>query len=131
LVARQIADAGYIVNLTNDAWFGDSSQPHQHMQMAQMRALETGRYLVRATNTGVTGFVGPDGTLLKQAPLFTTTTLTDRIVPMSGVTPYVWLGDKGLFALLAMLLLFTYGCSYWSAVNPANQAVLSDGNGGA
>ncbi len=108
LVARQVADAGYIVNMTNDAWFGDSSQPHQHMQMAQMRALETGRYLVRATNTGVTGFVGPDGGLRKQAPLFQTTTLTDYIVPMTGRTPYVMLGDKGFFGLLVLLLLATY-----------------------
>ncbi|WP_306790007.1 apolipoprotein N-acyltransferase [Methylomonas fluvii] len=108
LVARQVADAAYIVNMTNDAWFGDSSQPHQHMQMAQMRALETGRYLVRATNTGVTGFVGPDGVLRKQAPLFSTTTLTDYIVPMRGLTPYVILGDKGFFGVLAVLLLVTY-----------------------
>ncbi|MBD9355338.1 apolipoprotein N-acyltransferase [Methylomonas sp. EbA] len=113
LVARQVADAGYIVNMTNDAWFGDSSQPHQHMQMARMRALETGRYLVRVTNTGVTGFVGPDGALRSQAPLFNTTTLTDYIVPMSGLTPYVMLGDKGLFGLLAVLLLLVYAWSRW------------------
>jgi apolipoprotein N-acyltransferase len=50
---------------------------------------------------------------------------------MSGVTPYVRLGDKGVFALLAVLLLVMYGGRYWSAVNPANQAALSDGNGGA
>lgn len=105
LVARQVADAAYIVNVTNDAWFGRSSQPHQHMQMAQMRALETGRYLVRATNTGVTGFIAPDGSISKQAPQFTTTTLTDTIVPMGGITPYARMGDNGVFAGLLLLTM--------------------------
>lgn len=100
LVARQIADAAYIVNLTNDAWFGDSAQPYQHMQMARMRALETGRYLARATNTGATGFVGPDGRLLAAAPAFTATTVTADIVPMRGVTPYARFGDVWLLSAL-------------------------------
>lgn len=100
LVARQVEQAAYLVNVTNDAWFGDSAEPYQHMQMAQMRALETGRYLLRATNTGLTGIVGPDGRLLKQAPLFTTTALTGSITPMSGLTPYARMGDSGVFAIL-------------------------------
>lgn len=104
-VIRQVKDAAYLVNVTNDAWFGQTSEPYQHMQMAQMRALETGRYLVRATNTGASGFVGPDGVLRKMAPLFTTTTLTDSIVPMSGVTPYARLGDTGAFLLIGLLVL--------------------------
>lgn len=108
-VNKQIADAAYIVNVTNDAWFGDSAQPHQHMQMAQMRALETGRYLVRATNTGITGFIAPDGSIRKQAPSFTTTTLTDTIVPMGGVTPYSRIGDNLVFAALILLVLVLYG----------------------
>ena len=112
-VNRQIADAAYIVNVTNDAWFGDTSQPYQHMQMAQMRALETGRYLLRATNTGLTGFVGPNGVIRKQAPLFVTTTLTDSIVPMGGVTPYVRLSDKGVFSLLSAWVLALHLLTTW------------------
>ncbi|WP_246535030.1 apolipoprotein N-acyltransferase [Methylomonas paludis] len=108
LVSRQIGDAGYIVNVTNDAWFGDSAQAFQHMQMAQMRALETGRYLVRVTNTGVTGFIGPDGKVRSQAATFTTTTLTDTIVPMSGITPYSRFGDTTVFAGLLALLGLAY-----------------------
>ncbi len=103
-VIRQVADAAYLVNVTNDAWFGDTSQPYQHMQMAQMRALETGRYLVRATNTGLTGFVTPEGRISQQAPLYTTTTLTDSILPMTGLTPYARLGDTGVFGLLILML---------------------------
>ena len=107
-VIRQIAEAAYIVNVTNDGWFGDTSQPYQHMQMAQMRALETGRYLVRATNTGLTGFVRPDGSISKQAPLLTTTTLTDMITPMGGITPYARIGDFGVFVGLLGTLLLRY-----------------------
>jgi apolipoprotein N-acyltransferase len=104
-VAAQAAQAGYLVNVTNDAWFGDSSQPYQHMQMAQMRALETGRYLARATNTGLTGFVDARGRLFAQLPLFTQDSLTATIQPMQGLTPYMRLGDYGCFLLLAALTL--------------------------
>lgn len=107
-VIRQVKDAAYLVNVTNDAWFGQTAEPYQHMQMAQMRALETGRYLVRATNTGASGFVGPDGRLRTMAPMFTTTTLTDSIVPMSGLTPYARVGDNGVFMLLGMLAVIVY-----------------------
>ncbi len=107
-MTRQLDEAAYLVNVTNDAWFGDSAQPRQHMQMAQMRALETGRYLIRATNTGASGFVGPDGMLRKQAPMFTTTTLTDSIVPMAGVTPYARLGDKRVLVLLTLLAVVAW-----------------------
>ena len=107
LVIRQLEQAAYLVNVTNDAWFGNTSEPYQHMQMAQMRALETGRYMVRATNTGLTGFILPNGMISKQAPLFTTTTLTDTVIPMGGLTPYAHLGDKlvfvGLFTLVALI----------------------------
>ena len=106
LVIRQVEKAAYLVNVTNDAWFGDTSEPYQHMQMAQMRALETGRYLLRATNSGLTAIVTPDGKISKQAPLFTTTTLTGSILPMSGLTPYAKLGDRWVFAgLLGWLML--------------------------
>lgn len=103
-VSRQIAESAYIVNVTNDAWFGLSSEPFQHMQMAQMRAVETGRYLVRATNTGLTGFIAPDGRIIKQAPLFSATTLTDTILPMAGLTPYARFGDFAVFSLLFSLV---------------------------
>lgn len=102
---RQLHQAAYLVNVTNDAWFGDSDQPHQHMQMARMRALESGRYLVRATNTGLSGFVDPSGRLFSKAPMFTTTTLTERIVPMAGMTPYAYLGDRWVLLILAVSTL--------------------------
>ena len=58
-IASALPEAAYLANVTNDAWFGFSFEPYQHMQIAQMRALETGRYMLRATNTGVTAIVAP------------------------------------------------------------------------
>ena len=110
-VGRQVEQAAYLVNVTNDAWFGDTSEPHQHMQLAQMRALETGRYLLRATNTGLTGFVLPNGQISKQAPLFETTTLTDTIVPMAGLTPYARFGDKTVFTGLLLLVMIVFSAT--------------------
>lgn len=109
-VLAGIADAAYLVNVTNDAWFGNSIEPHQHMQIARMRALETGRYLLRATNTGITAIVAPNGKILQQAPQFETAVLRGEIQPMAGVTPYAMIGDAPIIsvcvALLIGLLLF-------------------------
>jgi apolipoprotein N-acyltransferase len=100
-----LPEAAYLVNVTNDGWFGDSIEPHQHLQMARMRAMETGRYLLRSTNTGVTAVIAPDGKIISQAPLFKATVLTDTITPMGGMTPYANLGDKPVILVLVMLLL--------------------------
>lgn len=99
-----LQDAAYLVNVTNDAWFGDSLEPHQHLAIASMRALETGRYLLRATNTGVTAIIAPDGKVVNQAPLFATTVLTDTITPMAGMTPYAHWGDRPIVIALALAL---------------------------
>ncbi len=101
--------AAYLVNVTNDAWFGDTIEPYQHMQIARMRALESGRFLLRATNTGVTAIVDFKGKIIKQAPLFTTTSVTGEILPMGGMTLFARLGDNtiitALFVLVVILLL--------------------------
>lgn len=96
--------AAYLVNVTNDAWFGNSIAPHQHVQMARMRALETGRWMLRASNTGVTAIIDPQGAIVARAPMFMETTLSGRITPMKGRTPYVFWGN-GPVVLGAMLLL--------------------------
>ena len=100
-----LPDAAYLVNVTNDGWFGNSIEPHQHLQIARMRALETGRFLLRATNTGVTAVVAPDGSIISQLPLFKATVLTETITPMGGMTPYASSGDKPVIFVL-MILLF-------------------------
>lgn len=104
LVIKDLPEAAFLVNVTNDGWFGKSIEPYQHMQLARMRALESGRYLLRATNTGVTGVVAPDGKIIDQAPLFKKTTLTSKIYPMAGLTPYTTMGDFPVIVFLIFLL---------------------------
>lgn len=103
--------AAFLINVTNDAWFGNSIEPHQHLQIARMRALETGRYLLRATNTGVTAIINHKGQIVKQAPLFEAAVLTNNITPMTGLTPYARFGDKPtiivVISLFFMMLWLT------------------------
>jgi apolipoprotein N-acyltransferase len=102
---RAMPDAAFLVNVTNDSWFGAYLQPQQHMQMARMRALETGRYMLRATNTGITAVVAPDGSTVAEAPQSQRYALTSSIVPMGGMTPYARLGDKFIIAGLLLILI--------------------------
>ncbi len=104
-VLRSLPEAAFLVNVTNDAWFGDSIQPYQHMQIAKMRSLETGRHMLRATNTGVTAIVAPNGTIVNEAPLFRQTVLKGKIFPMGGMTPYARIGDSIILFILAFCLL--------------------------
>ena len=74
--------AAFLVNASNDAWFGDSLAMPQHLEIARMRALESNRYLVRATNTGISALIGPDGALLARSPAFERDVLSGEIVPL-------------------------------------------------
>jgi len=109
LSIKGLPDAAFLVNVTNDGWFGDSIEPHQHMQMARMRAIETGRFLLRSTNTGMTGIVSPTGAIISQVPLFQETALTGTITPMGGMTPYARFGDRPVIGLMIVLLLGLLG----------------------
>lgn len=103
--AFRLGDAAFLINVTNDGWFGETVEPYQHMQMARMRALETGRYLLRSTNNGLTAIVAPNGKIISQAPLFKVTTLTDTIFPMAGFTPYTRFGDYPIILFLSFILV--------------------------
>ena len=103
-IIRQLPEATLLVNVSNVAWFGRSIAPGQHLQISQARALETGRYMLRATNTGVTGVIGPDGRLLGAAPEFTTAVVTHRVQGYSGSTPYVRWGNTAALALCLVLI---------------------------
>ncbi len=103
-VIEALPDAAFLINVSNDAWFGDSAAPWQHLQMARMRAMESGRYMLRATNTGVSAIIGPDGALKARSGLMKREILSARVVPMGGTTPYATLGPRAVPALLAGLL---------------------------
>lgn len=95
--------ASLLVNVSNDAWFGDSIAPHQHLQIARMRALEAGRYAVRATNTGISAFIGPDGAVLESGPQFKPATLTMPVERRRGSTPYAAAGNRPLIILCLLV----------------------------
>ena len=103
-IIRSLPQATLLVNVSNDAWFAGSIAPAQHLQMAQMRAIETGRELMRATNTGISAFIAADGRLRQVAPQFVTEVLTMDVQPRSGATLYVRTGNAGAL-LLALLMI--------------------------
>jgi apolipoprotein N-acyltransferase len=98
-IIRQLPEATMLVNFTNDAWWGDSIASEQHLQMAQMRALETGRYMLRATNTGMTAIIDERGSIQASAPQFTKTSLVGNAQGFSGATPYVQVGNWAFLAI--------------------------------
>lgn len=97
--------AGLLINVSNDAWFGDSIAPHQHLQIARMRALETGRYMLRATNTGISAVIDPDGRVVARSPQFQPDVLRATVIPQRGATPYVSIGNRWLAALAVLAVL--------------------------
>jgi len=89
-----------LVNVTNDAWFGDSTAPHQHVDISRMRSLETGRPMLRATNDGVTALIEYDGSVMASLPQFRSGVLTGTVRPRTGLTPYDRFGNWPLLALV-------------------------------
>jgi apolipoprotein N-acyltransferase len=103
-IIRQLPEATLLVNVSNVAWFGRSLAPQQHLQISQARALETGRYLLRATNTGITGVIAPDGEVMIAAPEFTMVSVTHPVRGYSGATPYVRWGNYAALGICVALL---------------------------
>jgi apolipoprotein N-acyltransferase len=98
-----LSDATLLINVSNDAWFGESIAPHQHLEIARMRALEAGRFVVRATNNGVSAFIGPDGGLLQTGDQFRFVSMSQEVVPRKGLTPYASVGN---WPVVMLTLLF-------------------------
>jgi apolipoprotein N-acyltransferase len=90
---RSLPAATLLVNVTNDAWYGHSAAARQHSQMAQMRASETARVMLRATNTGVTSVIDEKGRTIAVLPEFTTARLDAEVEGRVGATPYVRWGN--------------------------------------
>ena len=101
-------DAHLLVNVTNDAWYGHSIAAEQHNQIAAMRALELGRPMLRATNTGITSAIGHDGGEIARLPWFTTGVLEVAVAGRAGETPYLRFGDAPVLALSALLIAATW-----------------------
>ncbi len=97
---HMLPQANALVNVTDDAWFGDTSELPQQFQMARMRALEEGRYMIVATDDGVSGVIGPRGRVIAQAPIMRPDVLRSAVTAMTGMTPFARVGN-GLAVLLA------------------------------
>ncbi len=100
----QLPEASVLVNVTNDAWYGDSWASRQHNQISQMRALETARPMLRATNTGFTSIIDERGNIVSSLPQFSVGSLDGQVQGMSGTTPYVRFGNAPV-VILSLLML--------------------------
>jgi apolipoprotein N-acyltransferase len=103
-----LPEAQVLLNVSNLAWFGDSLAPEQHLQASQVRALEAGRWMVRATNTGATAAIDETGRVVSRLPNFTRGTLIANVVPRAGSTPYSRWGNYPALILMALLALWTW-----------------------
>ncbi|NIF52548.1 apolipoprotein N-acyltransferase [Burkholderia sp. Ax-1724] len=100
--------AGVLVNSTNLAWFGDTIALDQHLQIARMRALETGRPMLRATNTGMTAAIDANGRVIGRLAPYTVGSLDVKVQGTSGNTPYVTSGNNTVLAVSVLLLAFGF-----------------------
>ncbi len=105
-IIRALPEATLLVNISNVAWFGDSLAPAQHLQIARMRALETGRMMLRSTNTGMTAIINADGTLQSVLPPFTRAALNGEVRAYAGSTPYVRWGNVPTVIVSLLLTAF-------------------------
>ncbi len=97
-----------LVNMTNLAWFGQSQAPTQQLRLSQLRSLETGLPALRATNTGITSVIGPDGKVLQSLPEFTQTSLNTQVQPYTGKTPFVIWGNLPILSISCLLLIWGF-----------------------
>ena len=99
---RFLPEATLILNASNNAWYGDSFAPHQHVQISQMRALETGRDLMRVTTNGVSALINYKGKIISHSPQFKAYVVTGLVQPRKGATPYVRFGNYALIFIIVL-----------------------------
>jgi apolipoprotein N-acyltransferase len=104
-VREALPEAAYLINVSNDAWFGDSLAPHQHLEFARLRALENGRALVRATNTGISSIIDHRGRVIGSIPSFVRASYSAEIQPRSGMTPFSRWGSLPVLLIASVMLV--------------------------
>ena len=106
-LVRQAVQAGseLLTTITNDGWYGYSSAPYQHFALASMRAIEQGRYLARAANTGISGVVDPYGRIVQQSSIFEQVALVEQVRFLTGRTIYSRIGDVIAYVAIALVAI--------------------------
>ncbi|PNP98675.1 apolipoprotein N-acyltransferase [Moraxella sp. RCAD0137] len=104
---RNAIGTDFLLTVSNDAWFGTSAGPMQHLQMVQMRSLETGRYFVRATNNGVTAIINDKGQVISSLPQFERAVLRGDVPSMTGKTPFMIFGHYPVLIISILLILLS------------------------
>jgi apolipoprotein N-acyltransferase len=104
-IGRRATNAALLVNMSNVAWFGDSLAPAQHLQIAQLRAIETARMHLTATNTGITAAIDRDGRVMARLPQYEEGRLEIAAQGYAGTTPYMRLGDWPVLFLSLLVLV--------------------------
>jgi len=105
---NSIRDKQLIVTISDDSWFGNSIASPQQLQIAKMRALETGRYLLYANNTGITAIINPNGKVLKMAPTNQQLVLTGTVQPVDGSTPLMRWNYYPMLGIIILCLVLTF-----------------------
>jgi len=105
LSANFFKDTDILLTVSNDAWFGDSHGPHQHLEIARMRALEFGRPLIRSTNNGITAVVDHHGKISAQIPQFKQAVLRNEITLVKGTTPYSLYGRTPTYIIALIMII--------------------------
>ncbi|WP_432471871.1 apolipoprotein N-acyltransferase [Amphritea sp. HPY] len=106
LVRQSSLTSDLLLTVSNDTWFGHSIAPAQHLQIARMRALETGRWLIRSTNNGISALISPRGEITSTIPQFEQAVLIGNVKRMEGLTPYQQYGVKPLQVAVVVMLFF-------------------------
>ena len=107
---RALTEAKLMVNVTNDAWFGDSTAAPQHVEIARMRSLEAGRFQIRVANDGITAIIDARGRVLASVPRFKPEVLRGSVVPYRGLTPYARVGNWPIVLLCCVLVAVATAC---------------------
>ena len=116
-IRHALPQATWLINVSNDAWFQDSSAPHQHLQIARMRALESARYMARATNTGISAIIDAQGKIVQRGAQFVEEVVRGTVQPLRGRTPYMRIGDLPLVILMGILIIL----GWWQQRIPTKQ----------
>jgi len=107
-VLPELPQANILVTISNDAWFGHSFASAQHLQIGQLRALETGRYHLFTSNSGMTAIIDPQGNIQASLPPYQIAVLTGKVKSMVGATPLVWMGGKPILIIIGLLVILAY-----------------------